>query len=149
MAGLGAETKGVDASEDDMENTDDAGRIAKNLAKKLGCVVVISGAVDTISDGSKIAYVENGHAMLSGLTGTGCMCSSLIGAFCGASPESIFSAAIAAMVCMGVAGEDAFRAITSESQDNQKRQGSFHVALKDAVSVMDGEFLERQVKMAR
>jgi len=147
MAGLGGETKGVDASESDMENNDDAGQIAKNLAKKLGCVVVISGAVDTISDGSEIAYVENGHAMLSGLTGTGCMCSSLIGAFCGSSPENIFTATTAAMVCMGVAGEDAYKTITQKSQDNRRKQGSFHIALRDAVSSMDGEYLQRQAKI--
>jgi hydroxyethylthiazole kinase len=144
MAGLDSETKGVDASENDIANADDAGLIAKGLAKKLGCVVVISGAVDIISDGNKIIYIENGHPMLGSLSGTGCMCSSLIGSFCGALPvastDEPFMAAAAAMACMGVAGELA--------HENAGRfgSGSFHFALHDAVSRMDAETLERMAK---
>ena len=136
VAGLGSKTKGVDASESDLTGADDAGQIAKSLAHKLGCVVVISGAVDTISDGNKIMYLENGHPMLGNLTGTGCMCSSLIGSFCGAAKDEPFAAAVAAMLCMGVAGELAF--------ENAGRlgNGSFHVALHDAISLMNAEKLE-------
>jgi len=138
MAGLDSKTKGVDASE--AVSADDAGQVAKGLAKKLNCIVVVSGAVDVISDGSKTAFIENGHPMLSSVSGTGCMCSSLIGSFCGASPNEAFAAASAAMACMGAAGE------TAHEKAGHLGNGSFRIALHDAVSRMDGETLERLVK---
>jgi len=137
IAGLSAETKGVDASESDLAGTGDAGQIVKTLAQKLGCVVVVSGAVDAVSDGGKVIYIENGHPMLGNITGTGCMCSSLIGSFCGAAKDEPFAAAAAAMLCMGIAGELAYKAA------GRLGNGSFLSALHDAVSRMDAETLER------
>ena len=140
LAGFESEIKGVDASEHDIGSLYNAGQIAQGLAKKLDCIVVISGAVDIISDGNKIAYIENGHSMLGNLSGTGCMCSSLIGSFCGASPDRPLIAAAAAMACMGVAGELAY------DMAGHLGGGSFHVALHDAVSRMDAKTLDRMVK---
>jgi len=137
IAGLSSETKGVDASESDLATTDSVGQIAKGLAQRLGCVVVISGAADTISDGNETVFIENGHPMLSSLTGTGCMCSSLIGSFCGGSRDKLFEGTVVAMLCMGVAGELAYE------KSGQLGGGSFHVALHDEVSRMDAETLER------
>jgi hydroxyethylthiazole kinase len=140
IAGLGSQTKGVDASDSDIADADHAGQIAKDLARKLGCVVVISGAVDAISDGEKIVFVENGHPMLGNLTGTGCMCSALIGSFCGAAPEEPFAAAAAAMMCMGIAGELAYE------NAGQRGNGSFHAAIHDAISRMDTATFERMAR---
>ena len=146
IAGLDSETKGVDASESDISKIDDAGQIAKGLASKYDCTVAISGAVDIISDGNKIFNIKNGHPMLGNLSGTGCMCSSLIGSFCGASPDEVFIASVAAMACMGVAGEDAYNAIKQVKSDGQRKQASFHIALLDAVSCMEGDYFEGRVK---
>lgn len=140
VAGLSSQTKGVDASESDATDADNAGKIAKELAQKLGCVVVVSGAVDTVSDGNKIIYIENGHPMLGNLTGTGCMCSSLVGSFCGAAKDELFLAAAAAMLCMGIAGELAYE------RAGNLGSGSFHVALHDAISRMSAETLEKLAK---
>jgi len=140
VAGLCSQTKGVDASESDIAGTDSTGQTAKDLANKLGCVVVISGAVDIISDGKKIIFIENGHPMLGNQTGTGCMCSSLIGSFCGAAPHEPLTSAVAAMLCMGIAGEIAFQ------KAGQFGNGSFRTALHDAINRIDAGTLE---KMAR
>jgi hydroxyethylthiazole kinase len=136
-AGLGSQTKGVDASDSDLAGAGGAGQAAQTLARKLGCVVVISGAVDAISDGKKTVFVENGHPMLGNLTGTGCMCSSLIGSFCGAVPDEPLAAAAAAMMCMGIAGELAYESA------GQRGNGSFRAALHDAVSRIDAATLEK------
>jgi hydroxyethylthiazole kinase len=141
IAGLGSQTKGVDASDSDIADAGragagGAGQIAKDLARRLGCVTVISGAVDAVSDGKKSVFVENGHPMLGNITGTGCMCSSLIGSFCGAAPEEPFAAAVTAMICMGIAGELAYE------NGGQRGNGSFRVALHDAVSRMDAATFE-------
>jgi hydroxyethylthiazole kinase len=68
------------------------------------------------------------------------MCSSLISAFCGASPNEPLLATVAAMVCMGVAGEIA------HEKAGHFGGGSFHFALLDAVNLMDAETLERRAK---
>ena len=140
IAGLQSQTKGVDASESDIAGADSAGQTAKELAQKLNCTVVVSGAIDAVSDGKKIVLIENGHPMLGNLTGTGCMCSSLIGSFCGANPDNTFNAAAAAMLCMGIAGELAFE------KTGHLGNGSFRAALHDAVSRMDAQIL---AKLAR
>jgi len=49
-------------------------------------------------------------------------------------------AAVAAMLCIGVAGELAFE------KAGRLGNGSFHAALHDAVSRMDAETLERLAK---
>jgi len=137
IAGLSSRTRGVDASDSDIAGSGGAGQIAQTLARKLGCVVVISGAVDAVSDGKKTIFVENGHPMLGNLTGTGCMCTSLIGSFCGAAPEDPLAAAAAAMMCMGIAGELAYESA------GQRGNGSFRAALHDAVSRMDAVTIEK------
>jgi hydroxyethylthiazole kinase len=140
IAGLCSQTKGVDASETDIAGADSAGQIAKDLAQKIGCIVVISGAVDVISDGKKIAFIENGHPMLSNQTGTGCMCSSLIGSFCAVVPGEPFAASVAAMLCMGIAGELAFE------KAGLFGNGSFRAALHDVITFMDVQTLEKMAK---
>ena len=141
IAGADSQTKGVDASDDDILNSNDKGQIAKLLAAKLGCTVVISGVVDIISEGKKIICIKNGHSMLGNLTGTGCMCSSLIGAFCGAAKDECFKGAVCAMLCIGIAGELAFE------KAGKLGNGSFRSALHDAVSLLDMNTLERMAKI--
>jgi hydroxyethylthiazole kinase len=141
LAGIQSETKGVDASESDLQNTADAAAVAKSLASRLDCTVAITGAVDAVSDGKRIVHIENGHPMLSNLTGTGCMCSSLIGAFCGATPDRPLEATVAALLAMGVAGEIAY--------ENAGKQGNgrFRVALHDAVSRLDADTLAGRARL--
>lgn len=141
LAGLQSETKGVDASEIDLEHTDEAVEVAQKLSAQMDCVVAITGAIDVVSDGKQTVSIQNGHAMLSNLTGTGCMCSSLIGSFCGASPQSLFEATAAALLSMGIAGEIAYE------RAGQTGNGSFRVALHDAVSRMDAELLMKRGKL--
>jgi hydroxyethylthiazole kinase len=144
LAGIKSQTKGVDAAESDFTETDKAIETAKLLANKHSCVVAITGAVDVVSDGIKTVTISNGIPMLRNLTGTGCMCSSLMGCFAGANPELPFESAVAALLSMGIAGEIAFE--KAEILGN----GSFHVALHDAVSnmcKMDGEILAKRAKI--
>lgn len=136
VSGLDATTRGVDAHENDA--TGDPGLIACELAKKLGCVVAITGAADSVSNGQRTIRIENGHSALSKITGTGCMCSSLLGSFCGAAPDKPLDAAVAALLCMGVAGEIAFE------KAGLLGGGSYRTAILDAVSKLDAGTLERR-----
>lgn len=141
LSGLSSETKGVDASQSDLHESETAKDIAASLAKKLDCVVAITGAIDVVSDGKQTFCIENGHAKLSSLTGTGCMSSSLTGSFCGAAPKKPLASAIAALLCMGIAGEIAFE------KAGQIGNGSFRCALHDAISQMSPEILRKRAKL--
>ena len=141
IAGLKSETKGVDAGKGDI---DPAGgqNAAKSLAKRLNCVIAITGATDIVADGEKITLIKNGHPMLADLTGTGCMCTSLAGSFAGAVPQSPFEAAVCAVLSMGIAGEIAYE------KAGALGNGSFRTALHDAVSKIDSAVLEKRAKLS-
>jgi hydroxyethylthiazole kinase len=141
IAGLTAATKGVDASVDDTTAIDESAEIAKKLAQKLTAVIAITGQVDVISDGQSMITIANGHPKLAELTGTGCMCTSLIGAYCGGNPSAIFQAAATAVLSMGIAGEIAFETVGGLNN------GSFHMALHDAISALDVETLSERARV--
>lgn len=133
LAGLSANTKGVDASESDLKTgLDRAVEIAELLARKYECAVAITGATDITSNGTRTLRIENGHKMLSGVTGTGCMCTSLIGAFCGVTSD--YSLAVASgVMSMGIIGEMAFE------KAGQRGLGSYHAAIIDETSNLSEE----------
>lgn len=140
ISGLEAQTRGVDASRTDEVQTESAKEIAKSLANRLDCVVAITGKTDIISDGKRIITIDNGHEKLSSITGTGCMCSSLIGAYVGANPNEIFEGTAVAIMTMGIAGELAFGG--AEKLGN----GNFRMAIHDEVSLMSAETIEKRGK---
>ncbi|MDR0654558.1 MAG: hydroxyethylthiazole kinase [Synergistaceae bacterium] len=140
LVGLQSHTKGVDASDADITGADDTRQTAKSLAERTGGVVAITGTTDIISNGEKFVSVSNGVAMLGNLTGTGCMCSSLIGCYLGANPDKPFESVAAALATMGIAGEIAYE------HAGHLGNGSFRAALHDAMSRMDVATLEGRAK---
>ena len=78
---------------------------ARALAVQTGAVVAVSGPIDVLTDGKETILLHNGCATMSRVTGSGCMLTALMGAFCGAMPGQPFAAACAAAATMGVAGE--------------------------------------------
>ena len=108
LAGQQATGSGVDVSDLDViteENLAASIEMVKALARRTGSVIAVSGRIDVISDGKTTMVLRNGCATMARVTGSGCMLTSLIGAFCGAMPEEPFAAACTAMAAMGVAGE--------------------------------------------
>lgn len=79
---------------------------AQILARKLACIIVITGATDIITDGKKVAYVHEGHPMMGKVTAMGCAATGIIGAFLSVNPNP-FDASVHAMKAMGIAGEKA------------------------------------------
>ena len=135
LAGLKASTKGVDSAVTDEKN--DAVGIAKLVSHRYSCVVGITGKVDIISDGIRIAKIRNGHKLLSKVTGTGCMTSALVGSFCGITRD-YYIATVAGIATMGISGEIAFE------KAGVMGTGSFHISIIDALSNMNSTiFLER------
>ncbi len=102
LAGAEGEVRGVDS----YGIKGDPVQIAKDLAQKLGATVAISGATDIVSDGNRTLLVDNGHELMGKVSGTGCMASSIAGAFAAVSKDHVTSTA-AALAAFGLAGEKA------------------------------------------
>ena len=43
------------------------------LSQLAGCIVVLSGVTDYITDGQRVVALSNGHPLLGQITGSGCM----------------------------------------------------------------------------
>lgn len=134
VSGLGGQTKGVDAGEVSVP----VSQMARQVARDSGAVVVVTGATDYISDGERLIAVDNGHAMLTTVTGTGCSATSVIAAFRAVEAEGV-TAGAAALAYYGLAAEHA--AATSRGP------ASFQAALLDALCNLEGEELARGVKI--
>lgn len=136
LAGLPARTRGVDSDDDQTE----AQQVARQLAARLSSVVAVTGAQDVVSDGQETWLVSNGHPWLARITGSGCMLSALIGACCGVTHDHL-SAALAGVVAMGLAGEQAAAAAAAFGL------GSFRVALLDRLSQLSPQRLQEGAKI--
>lgn len=102
-----SESYGVDANIDDLKtngNMKECIKTAQKVANKFGTVVVITGEIDVVTDGSEVYLVKNGHPLMSKMTGSGCQLSALIGAFI-ANEENILKASLMAVCTMGICGE--------------------------------------------
>jgi hydroxyethylthiazole kinase len=133
-AGSSATGRGVDAADE----ADAAVEACRSLATRTGAVVVASGVVDVVADGTRLVRIANGTAMLAGVTGTGCAATALIGAFLGAGLPP-FEAATAGMVLLGVAGEIA--------ADGTTGPGSFAVRLLDALAEITPADLDARARV--
>lgn len=69
--------KGVDAG----DGTHHPKLLAEQAAKQYGCVVAVTGETDFLSDGTVTLEISGGHPLMAQTTGTGCLLSSVIGAF--------------------------------------------------------------------
>ncbi|HYF83682.1 MAG TPA: hydroxyethylthiazole kinase [Clostridia bacterium] len=88
-------------------DVDNGKEIVQELAGRLNCIVAATGRMDIVSDG-KITYtINNGHEMLSRITGTGCMISSLVGVFCSVTQDYLIGTA-GGIMAMGISGRLAF-----------------------------------------
>ncbi|MFF2448058.1 hydroxyethylthiazole kinase [Neobacillus sp. NPDC058068] len=96
------EIKGVDAGDTKGNILD----LTITAAKKLNCVVVVTGKEDVVSDGETTYLVANGHPILTKVTGTGCLLTSVIGAFAGVEKD-LLTASVAALAYYGIAAEQA------------------------------------------
>lgn len=124
-------TRGVEANVADKvteKNLDEAIALYKNIAAKTGAVIAVSGAIDIVADANKAYVIRNGHPTMTKVTGTGCMLTTIIAAYCGANPTEPLKATAAAVCMMGLCGEIAF--------EKSEGTASFRTSLIDAISNM-------------
>jgi hydroxyethylthiazole kinase len=120
--------KGVDGAG---EAGRDMTSLARQAAQALGCIVVVTGKEDFVSDGTHTYRVSGGTPLLTRVTGTGCLLTSIIGAFAAVENNWVL-AAVSALSFYGAAAEAAVRA---SGPDNP---GSFQIELLNQLHRMTG-----------
>ncbi|MFL5542725.1 MAG: hydroxyethylthiazole kinase [Longimicrobiaceae bacterium] len=129
VAGAANATRGVDSA----HASSDAVESARGLARQLGCVVAVTGAVDYVTDGARTLSVSNGHPLMTRVTALGCSATALVGAFAAVHTDPLVATA-AALGALGVAGEIAAR--------DADGPGTFRWKLLDALYLLDEGAME-------
>ena len=135
LIGAKAEVRGVES----INAAGDPETLARTAARALGVVASVTGPIDYVSDGQRVAAIANGHALLTRVTGTGCISTAITGCFVAVRNAEPFEAAVEALVALGVAGEDA--AVGSPGP------GTFHVRLYDALAALDPATLDGRARV--
>lgn len=134
LSGLGGQVRGVDS----VEGLRDPVAATRGLAEKYGTVVVITAKRDILSDGRRVLGVDNGHTLLQTITGSGCMVTAVVAAFC-AVERDFLAAAAAGLAYYGLAAEKA--------GDRARGPGSFRSGLLDALYGLSRRDLQVGVKI--
>ena len=130
VTGVGGEVRGVES----MGVQRDVVETGRDLCRAYGVTAAITGRRDVVTDGGRVAFIDNGHRMLTAVTGTGCIATTLVAAFATVDPDPVL-AAVGGLVCLGIAGEVA--------ADDSSGPGSFLVALLDAIYGLDRATITR------
>ena len=113
--------------------------MAKQVAQQYHCIVAISGETDFVSDGQRVAKVQNGTPLFPKITGSGCLLGAVCGAFLSVAPASAyFDAVVEATTVYAVAGEFAARTL------NSTQTGTFAVKFLDQLAEINMTSAEQQ-----
>jgi hydroxyethylthiazole kinase len=134
VSGESVKTRGVDAT----EVSGDLVLLAEKLAVQRKAAVVITGKVDIITDGRQTHLVKNGHPLMARVVGTGCMATSVIGAFVAVEPDLSLASACA-LACYGIAAEVA--------AEKASGPASFKERLFDCLYNLDRESVDRMQRI--
>jgi hydroxyethylthiazole kinase len=128
-------TKGVDAT----RGVDEAREAATGVATGAGAVVAVTGPDDLVTNGRRALSVSGGHPLMARVTGTGCVVSALVGAFCAVEKDALLATA-AALATFKVVGELA--------AVGDPPPGTFRVRLIDALAEVTPELLASRARIA-
>jgi hydroxyethylthiazole kinase len=124
--------KGVDAGGIQGDVTE----LAISAARELNTVVIITGKDDVITDGATTYVGHNGHPLLTKVTGTGCLLSSVIGAF-SAVDKNLLAAACSAVTVYGIAAE------LAAEKTAGRGPGTFQCEFLNELSLISGKDIEK------
>jgi len=124
LAGVGSGGRGVDST----AGAEEAVEAARELSRRTGGAVAVSGVVDLIVRGDDTVRVSGGDELLTRTTGAGCSLGALVAAYCAVADDPLL-AAVAAHAHVAEAAERA--AVQA------KRPGSFVVSWVDELDAAD------------
>ncbi|NUL45371.1 hydroxyethylthiazole kinase [Cellulosimicrobium funkei] len=133
LALVGAGTGGRGA--DSVATPAVAEEAAREVVRRTGGAVAVSGEIDLVLDAGRRTSVVRGTSLLTRVTGTGCLLGALTAACCAVEVDP-FRAALAATTWLNVAGEVA--------AGRAAGPGSFRVELLDALDAV-GQAVENGV----
>jgi len=133
VAGEDGRPKGVDTS----MGVNEAKGAAKALNKRYGCVVLVSGETDLVVGKDRETRLAGGSDMMPRVTGLGCTCTALAGAFAAIQPD-FFQAAVDTAAVMNMAGEQA--------AEVSPGPGSLQMHFHDALYLMDEDTVRARLK---
>ncbi|EPE24994.1 Thiamin phosphate synthase [Glarea lozoyensis ATCC 20868] len=143
VSGTMVQQRGVDSGPSTSTFTEKA-TLVRDLALRERNVVVMTGATDIISDGSRTLAVKNGHELLGRITGSGCVLGTTISIMLAVSKEDKLVATLAALLHYEIAAEIA------AARSDVRGPGTFVPALIDelynihkAAEANDSSWLER------
>ena len=128
----GPQQKGVDSSKTTTAASDKA-RLAKTLAARERNVVVLTGAIDYLSDGQRTYAIKNGSHFLSKITGSGCTLGTTIASFLAVHKDDKLLAALAGILLFEIASENAAK------REDVKGPGSFVPAFIDELYAISSQ----------
>lgn len=128
--------RGVDST----QGSETALGAARLLAIDTGSVVAVTGVVDYVTDGARVVAIENGHPLMTRVTGLGCSATAVIGALLAVTPDA-FTATTAALAVFGVAGELAAA--------QARGPGSLQVALLDVLYELTHSDFAQRLKLEK
>ena len=134
ISGEQVKTKGVDSG----SVVKDMLKIAAELAGKRKCTVVVTGKDDIVTNGKTTYIIKNGHPMMTYVVGTGCMATSVIGAFLAVERDLAY-AATCGLVCFELAAECAAK--TSAGP------GTFKEKLYDCIFNLDKKIIDKMQRV--
>lgn len=136
ISGEDVKTKGVDATEVEANLI----HIAQKLAKGRRCTIVITGEEDIVADEKKVYIIKNGHPMMTGIVGTGCMATSVIGTFA-AVEKDLALAATCGLTCFEIASEKAAKISGGP--------GTFKEKIYDCIFHLDEKTINKMQKIEK
>lgn len=125
--------KGVDAGP---QAGGDVIHLAVKAAVQLQTIVVITGKEDIITDGRRGYVIAGGHPILTKVTGTGCLLTSVIGAFAAVEPDLLLAGA-AALSYYGAAAQ-----LAAERRGGEG-PGSFQIEFLNQLALVSASDVER------
>ncbi len=133
LAGAGGKVRGVDSMDTVEHRIDTIRRYAAESER----VIAVTGAMDIVTDGSRIVGIRNGHPLMGRVTGTGCGATTAV-ACLAAAVDDPFEAAAGALICYAIAGELA--------ADKAGGPGTFVPHFLDALSILDRAVINSRTK---
>lgn len=134
--------KGVDSS----QSSTSVLMPAKALAKECKCVVVVTGADDYVTDGSRVMTVSNGDPIFQKITAAGCSLTAVMAEFVSVGDTTdinqVMDSCAFALSIFGIAAELAVKDPAVEGP------GSARMRMLDAYRTINQEILQAMAKFS-
>lgn len=122
-----------------VDSTHESGQVvpeAQELAARLGCVVVVSGGTDVVTDGARTLRITGGDPRMPLVSALGCSASALVAACCAVAPDPLVASATA-MALLAVAGERAGATAAGPGTLRAHLLDELHLLAPDALAAVE------------